>query len=302
MKYSLFALIVSIFAISSITVAQELKLETSLQQVDINQAFQLTVTVQDVDNPGAVEIVGMQVFTVYGQSTANNITMVNGVTHSQIQLQLQLQPAGTGEFVIWPARIQIASGALESNTVTIDVVGEKMFVNPQSVVDLSGISLAKNETLPQADSSILRPRYRVLLFLVLIWWTIIFFRKDNRFSKLLQQLFPTKKDNTLRPVTPKKVRSRSRLPRSNAAAFRNKLDQRTRNRLMAQGIEETDGLTAQELLQQATINSLPEEELAIFDQLIQLIQQVKYAGSEVDRREALTLAKTLLSFSSAKKY
>ncbi|MDP2670397.1 MAG: BatD family protein [bacterium] len=100
MKYSLFALIVSIFAISSITVAQELKLETSLQQVDINQAFQLTVTVQDVDNPGAVEIVGMQVFTVYGQSTANNITMVNGVTHSQIQLQLQLQPAGTGEFVI----------------------------------------------------------------------------------------------------------------------------------------------------------------------------------------------------------
>ncbi|PJC47427.1 MAG: hypothetical protein CO035_06280 [Candidatus Omnitrophica bacterium CG_4_9_14_0_2_um_filter_42_8] len=71
---------------------------------------------------------------------------------------------------------------------------------------------------------------------------------------------------------------------------------------MAQGIEETDGLTAQELLQQATINSLPEEELAIFDQLIQLIQQVKYAGSEVDRREALTLAKTLLSFSSAKKY
>ncbi|MDP2670396.1 MAG: hypothetical protein Q8O99_05740 [bacterium] len=92
------------------------------------------------------------------------------------------------------------------------------------------------------------------------------------------------------------------MPRSNAAAFRNKLDQRTRNRLMAQGIEETDGLTAQELLQQATINSLPEEELAIFDQLIQLIQQVKYAGSEVDRREALTLAKTLLSFSSAKKY
>jgi hypothetical protein len=111
--------------------AQSLTISSSATSVDINNVFWITVQVDGVDNPGEIQLPWIEQFMVVGQANSTNIQIINGQQSMQVQLQLQVQPSTTGTFIIGPATILVWTGIVESNTVTIEVTGEKLFLQPQ---------------------------------------------------------------------------------------------------------------------------------------------------------------------------
>lgn len=139
---------------------QTMQLSSSVDHIDINTTVDLQVRVDWISNPWPVTIQGLEPFTVRGQATSTSMQINNGQQSAQLILQLQLQPTMTGMFTLGPARLETASGSIESNSIRLEVTGEKVFLQPQPLSAIMPVQEQQqaNEELSSVSNGA-------------VWWT-----------------------------------------------------------------------------------------------------------------------------------
>jgi hypothetical protein len=275
----------------SFTFAQSITLISSTNTVDINTMFWLTVQVDGLTNPGEVQIQWVEKFVVRGQAQSTSMQLINGQQSLQIQLQLQLQPSASGSFVLWPARITLGTGTIESNTLTIDVTGEKLFLQPQQVNTLLGVqeeqvSPEENEypisSIPVVESWSSRWRWIGGICVLIggwIFWVI--------------HTGPLQKKTALVKNEDLSAKQKIVLPSEEDEVFWERMDLWWRENLSKTIHKDCSSATYQELLPHIQLLSTHQQEL--FAEAFTCIQQARYAQHEGNRAALLQLAHRFIS-------
>jgi len=284
MKYILLLFLV-FCTIFSVVFAQSVTLTSTTTSLDINTMFWLTVQVEGLANPWEVQIQWIDKFEVRGQAQSTSMQVGNWQQSVQIQLQLQLQPTAIGSFVLWPARITIGSGVVESNTLTIDVTGEKLFLQPQQANALLGVqeNVAvendENQEIPVVPKSNSSLWWLVLVLLVgLIGW-FVFWKKNKRISTLSSpELAHVSKKQYL-------------LPKETDELFREHMELRWRDQLQQRTMEDCTAATYQEL--RVHIHHFSPHLQEVFLCACTLLEQARYAGEQENRTKICELARQI---------
>jgi hypothetical protein len=257
--------------------------------VDINNVFWITVQVDGVDNPGEVNLPGIEQFVVVGQANSTNIQLLNGQQSLQVQLQLQVQPSTTGTFVIGPASILVWTGVIESNTVTIEVTGEKLFLQPQapsSVVAVQEQEMptwgwSQDELIDESD----KPWFSRWWLLPLLIWGAVWSYYRGRKTELASW--------TVQKVTHK--RELPSLPDGDLPDddYRMQMDLWWRAQLMILTDQELSSASYQEVRRSFTL--LDHTLQAYFSEAFILLEQARYANWSVDKAEFSELTHRFIS-------
>ncbi len=286
MKYILLVLLV-LWSVFSSVFAQSITLTSTTNSLDINTTFWLTVQVDGLSNPWEVQIQWVDKFVVRGQAQSTSMQLTNWQQSLQIQLQLQLQPTASGSFVLWPARITVGSGVVESNSLTIQVTGEKLFLQPQQANALLGVqeNVApendENKELPAEPKSNPSLWWIVLVLLMgLVGW-LVYSKKNKPISTLSS------------PQTVLWSEKKYLLPEETDELFREHMELRWRDQLQQGTMEDCTAATYSEL--RARSQHLSPHNQEVFLSACMFLEQARYAGEQENRAKILELAKHFIT-------
>lgn len=187
MKYILLS-IVSVLLLPGMVLAQTLDLQTTTTSVDINNWFGATIVVDSIQW-GDVAIAGIENFEVVSQSRSQSIQIINGSQTAQITLNLNLKPKETWTFTLGPATIQTPQWVVSSQSVLIEVAGDRLFGSSSAVLNTS-----QNTS---SDSG--RSFYWVwrVFWVLLVWLMIRVFKVARRKNTIVSQAYTHAPDSVL---------------------------------------------------------------------------------------------------------
>ncbi len=137
MKKIILSLMLSVLGVTTFVWALEIKIATDKAHIDINEHILLDVKISD---EGRKKIWGAQIsikwlenFEQIGRQQNSTIQQVINGKPSVIQtITLPLKSRKKGKYTLGPAEITLWTGHVVSNTLKIDVSGDKMFVGNAS--------------------------------------------------------------------------------------------------------------------------------------------------------------------------
>lgn len=109
----------------------EFELKADKSQIDINDAFLLTLTIKQNQNVriSDVKTNWLENFEIVGSSNSTSMEIINEDIKTSTKVQYQLVPKSSWEHVIGPFEVEIGSQKLSTNTVTIKVTWDKIMMN-----------------------------------------------------------------------------------------------------------------------------------------------------------------------------
>jgi len=253
---------------------------------DINENIDLTLTIkadQQVQ-AGVVSIKWVEQFDVVSQSNWTNIENINWAVNVLNQLKILLSAKAAWEYVIWPAQTQVWSWLKESNTITISVSWEKMFIGnsaPNYTNATPPNTVATNvPTQDKIKDTKTSPIPFIIAIVVLIIWALII--KKIR-SKSPSSIYDKNEETQMKIVFPK----------IDDPKFTSKIT-KTLN-LIVQKILwiNIDSMTYSEIKKIQSFKDLDDATKSKIDQIFELLSLQKYSNSEIDRKDLLKMIKSL---------
>lgn len=252
----------------SLSVAQSLQLSTSTTETTLQQPISVTLVIDGVTTAGNINVAGIEQFAVRWQSQSTSMQVINGVSRTQVQLALQLEPTTTGTFVLWPAILWNGTGGIQSNTVTITVRDLPKEVAPEN----------QNTWVNNPSDSINWVWYLFAWIIVIVF---LFIRKRKLYTKEnLSKQAPLQSSNDMFTI-----------PLVTDDDFWDAMDRWWRMKLSQRLICDVSHATLEEL--RPLIISLPMCQQEIFITALTVIQKVKYAQAVVNPQELIDLAHRL---------
>jgi len=123
---------ISICVLSSLAVAGSadagrvvLRASVNKTKIAINERFQLTFTVEGVENAPPPNLPPLDdFFVLFGPNTSTQTTIVNGKVSVSISYTYTLKPKAKGKFVIEPAKLRYNRKTYRSQPIQIEVVDQ----------------------------------------------------------------------------------------------------------------------------------------------------------------------------------
>lgn len=277
-----------IFSFFSYAFSQSITLTTSTDTVDINGTLSLVANIQWVNQVGEITIQWLDPFVVLGQGQSTSMQLINGQQTMSMQLQLQLQPTSSGNFVLWPAQIAYGTGMLASNTIIVTVTGEKIFIQPHAASAIVSVQEQQisGDVLSQASWPVVHPPsrpwwWRVVWWGLLVWWWVL------RAKKVAYVYKQTCIREDVEHAGLSKI-SNMPIPDVDHEDFWERMEVWWRCQVFLCTQQQCTSSTYQEMLLQ--IHSLPESYQEIFISAFELLQWARYASEEKDRTVMYSLA------------
>lgn len=286
-KIALFWIVSVIVYLSSLVYSQNvtLSLASDKPHYDINENIDLILTIkadQQV-NAGVVSIKWVDQFDIVSQSNWTNIENINWAVNVLNQLKISLSAKAAWEYVIWPAQTQIWSWIKESNTITISVSWEKMFIGNSAPNYVNSTTPPVQQT--NADSVLDEDKKKSLLpfiiavLLLAVALVIVKIRKSKNAYTVSSQA--------------EWNQSQIVFPKIDDPKFTSKITKVLNLILQKILWKSVDSMTYSEIKKLQSFKSLDDDRKSIIDQIFNLLALQKYSNSEIDRKDLLKMIKKI---------
>lgn len=125
----LFLFPVLMFFCTTFALNMSLQIDTSQATVDDRVNLKLTIDSQEWGSVQIDEIKWIENFEIVSQSQSSNFSSINGKITSTLSINFTLIPKKKGSYEIGPIILNDGKEKFESNTVKIEITGEKIFLN-----------------------------------------------------------------------------------------------------------------------------------------------------------------------------
>jgi hypothetical protein len=147
-KYLL--ILLSLLVLPTITWASQINMSVDKTEISTNDVLEIRLSVDGVLDDGQIGIQGLENFNIVGQSSSQQVQIINGQTTAVQEKILTLQPNQNGEFVI-QAIGKEGGKEIKSSAITIKV--NKSLVQETKEKLLSSVSSSEDKTENSAKKS-----------------------------------------------------------------------------------------------------------------------------------------------------
>lgn len=276
--------------------AQWLELRVNTTELDINNTLQVQVDIDEwIAQWGEVAIQGLDQFEVLGQSRSQNVQIINGQRSWSIQFSIQAKAKETGTYTLWPAYLQIGTGNIQSNELTIEVTGEKLFLNsPPPGVTSQQTTIPTQTNLPVTNNKFTTswlPLQRLILagalacILIILWIR----RRQKKFISLDTTIAQHSTEEATTQYDLVHSLKPPILPRKNSRNYIEQIDLRMKQIISQQLQKDVSSWSYHEI---STERKYVYEDNTKLHEFLQLLQQAQYSKSTVDNDLLHDLAKS----------